>query len=240
VPRQLALVDVPSRRCTLCGAPYGRPNRSCARCSLRRDPLPCARHDPELEAKEAAAAAAAAARLTRLRALDRPIRVGLVGCSDKKRREGIHPARKLYRGNFFRRSLPIAEATCDEVWILSARHGLVALDQPLGYYNEPMATRRKDREYWGANVLTGLANSYLDLPLHLVILAGALYVEGLTGYEPRTGRCVSFNAHHIARLGWSYETPLEGLDRPARFRWFAAQESLGADGGTPPARASSE
>jgi hypothetical protein len=70
------------------------------------------------------------------------------------------------------------------------------------------------------------------LPLHLVILAGALYVEGLTGYEARTGRCVSVNAHRLERLGWSYETPLEGLDRPARFRWFAAQETRAAAGGT--------
>ena len=231
MPRQLTLVDVPSRRCTLCGAPYGRPNPTCARCALRRDPLPSAPHDPELEAEEAAAAAAAAAHLTRLRALGRPVRVGLVGCSEKKHREGIHPARELYRGNFFRRSLPIAEATCDEVWILSARHGLVALEQSLTYYNEPIATRRKDREHWGAGVFTSLANGYLDLPLHLVILAGALYVEGLTGYDARTGRCVSFNAHHLERLRWSYETPLEGLDRSARFRWFAAQEPRAAAGG---------
>jgi hypothetical protein len=175
--------------------------------------------------------ATAAARLTRLRALGRPVHVGLVGCSDKKHREGVHPARELYRGNFFRRSLPIAQATCDEVWILSALHGLVALERPLTYYNEPIPSRRKDRAYWGAVALTSLANSYLDLPLHLVILAGALYVEGLTGYEARTGRWVSFNAQRLERLGWSYETPLEGLDRPARFRWFVAQETRAAAGG---------
>jgi hypothetical protein len=56
--------------------------------------------------------------------LGRPVRVGLVGCSATKR-VGIHKARDLYLGAFFRRSLPLATRSCDEVWILSALYGLL-------------------------------------------------------------------------------------------------------------------
>ena len=219
MPRQLTLVDVPSRRCSLCGRPYGRPNPSCARCQLRRDPLPPATPDPAADARGAIAPVAAAARLARLRLLGRHVRVGLVGCSATKR-PGTHPARELYIGAFFRRALPIAEKTCDEAWILSARYGLVALDHELPAYNEVLSGRQKDRGWWGGSVLTSLANAYEDLPVHLVFFAGAPYVEGVTGVDPRTGRWTSFNAMTLERNGWTYETPLRGLDRADRFRWF--------------------
>lgn len=236
--RQLALIDVPARRCSLCGAGFGRPNPACGRCELRRHPLPIAAADPGADEQAAATAAAAAARMVRLRELGRRVRVALVGCSRSKR-EGVHPARALYTGALFRRAVTTAESTCDETWILSARHGLVALERELSSYDEELSTRRKDRALWGAHVLTALSNAYLELPLHLVFLAGGPYVEGVTGVDQRSGRFVSFNAFRIDRDGWTYEAPLRGLDRPARWAWFDLHGAVAAARGTtrtPPRR----
>ena len=140
----------------------------------------------------------------------------------------MHRARTLYTGAFFRRALAVAEATCDESWVLSARHGLVALDRELVTYDEQLSGRRTERAIWGGGVLTSLVNSYRNLPLHLVFLAGAPYVEGVTGYDQRSDVWVSFNAQHLQRLAWTWEAPLRGLARPARWSWFASQARTAA------------
>jgi hypothetical protein len=57
------------------------------------------------------------------------------------------------------RNLPIAVATWDERWILSARYGLVALDRELPYYCEQLPTRRRERGEWGTAVLASLPNA---------------------------------------------------------------------------------
>jgi hypothetical protein len=217
--RTLTLIEVEARRCSLCGAPYGRPNPGCMPCRLRRDRLPAAPPDPAADALATTLAAREQARLDGLRVLGRPVRVGLVGCSASKR-EGIHKARDLYLGAFFRHALPIALGSCDEVWILSARHGLLHLEHATASYDEQLPTRQRDRGFWGNGVLSSLHNAYPHLPVHLVFYAGAPYVEGITGLDPRTGRSANLNWIALGRAGWTYETPLRGLDRPARFAWF--------------------
>jgi hypothetical protein len=192
--------------------------------------LPPAPLDPALEAAASARSAAEQARLGRLRRLGRRVVVGLVACS-KSKRQGVHPARGLYTGAFFREALLISEDVHDETWILSARHGLVALDRELVAYDEELPGRRRDRVVWEIDVLSSVANAYLDLPLHLVFLAGAPYVEGVTGIDQRSERWASFNALAIERSGWTYETPLRGLDRRDRWRWFRASSPVA--GGRP-------
>ena len=51
-------------------------------------------------------------------------RIGLVGCSKKKRPEAAE-ARDLYESELFRAARAWAEAYCDRWFILSARHGLL-------------------------------------------------------------------------------------------------------------------
>jgi hypothetical protein len=151
------------------------------------------------------------------------VRIALIGCSATKR-AGVHKARELYIGAFFVRALRIAEATCDELWILSARYGLVAPELEIPAYDEQLSGRRKDRGYWGNHVLAALSNAYLELPVHLVFYAGAPYVEGITGWDQRTERWANFNAGRLERNGWTFETPLRGLSRGARFTWFSTHE----------------
>ena len=59
--------------------------------------------------------------------------VAIIACSGKKR-EGRHAARDLYTGSLFRSNLLAAEQIADEVFILSAKHGLIeATDQVDAY-----------------------------------------------------------------------------------------------------------
>jgi hypothetical protein len=172
------------------------------------------------------------ARYLRLAALGRRVRVGLVGCSAKKQL-GVHPARVLYTGQFFRRALPIAEATSDETWILSARFGLVPLAAQVPCYDEALSSRRTERAAWGAGVITALGDAYPGLPLELVFHAGGPYVEGVTGLSQTTGHWVSFNADHFSSGLWTYSRPLHGLDRKGRWEWFKAHRGDSARSLTP-------
>lgn len=206
-------------RCSLCGAPYGRPDPSCCKCDLRRNPLPVAPPDPAGDAQHVERLRAAAARLTRVRSLGRPVRVGLVGCSASKR-PGSQRARDLYTGNFFRRALPISEASCDETWILSAHYGILSLQRIVETYDAQLSGRQAERAIWGQSVITSLHNAFVGIPLHLAFFAGAAYVEAITGVHPATGRATNFNAIALTRAAWTYETPLRGLERGRRFAWF--------------------
>lgn len=62
------------------------------------------------------------------------MRVGLVACSKKKKREPC-VAEVLYDSPLFRLSLAHALMTCDRVYILSAKHGLVGLKDRLEPYD---------------------------------------------------------------------------------------------------------
>lgn len=164
------------------------------------------------------------ARLVRLARLGRAVRVGLVGCCKKKlTTPGEHRAEELYQGNFFRKALPLARVLYDEVWILSALHGLVAPDQRLEAYEQELPTSHQARAAWGRAVLKSLADAYPAIPLHLVFLAGAPYVEGVTGYDASSRRYRFGNNIKLHEHGWTWEHPLAGCDRAARYRWFADQ-----------------
>lgn len=60
--------------------------------------------------------------------------IALLGCSARKLGHPA-PVRALYQGDLFRKGLAWAEATCDRVMVLSALHGLVALDQVVAPYD---------------------------------------------------------------------------------------------------------
>ena len=68
------------------------------------------------------------------------MRIVLLACSKSKQKtNGTLPARDLYTGSLFKESLSYAEnklnPTPDRIYILSALHHLVELNQPLCYYN---------------------------------------------------------------------------------------------------------
>lgn len=147
----------------------------------RRDPprlwwyCTCGAGDPVL-VTPAEANAAADRHLANV-AMTGPFRVGLVSCAGQKVNAPSAPAAALYRSPMFRKSLRHALATCSKVYILSARHGLVELDQVVETYDQRMARTKTERAAWGA----GVAQSLLDRHagdrhrMVLYILAGHEY-----------------------------------------------------------------
>lgn len=66
-----------------------------------------------------------------------PVRyqVGLVACTKAKNPTGINP-RTLYRGGTFSLIMRHAMQRCDRVMIMSAKYGLLEMDDPISYYDQ--------------------------------------------------------------------------------------------------------
>ena len=122
------------------------------------------------------------------------MKIGLVSCS-KAKKGYICSAREMYsESNTFRLSLEYLEKTCDKIFILSAKHGLLDLEDTIQPYDEtlvekPVAERRK----WADEVILKLKEK-TDLEKdQFIILAGQKYNE--------------FLLEHIKK----FQLPLEGL-----------------------------
>ena len=108
--------------------------------------------------------------------------VALISCGKRKAAHPA-PARDLYQGDLFRKSLRYAEEVleADEMFILSAKHGLVALDEVIAPYEQTL-NRMPAAEVraWGRRVVDELrAETDLEQD-RFTILAGANYRKHLT------------------------------------------------------------
>ena len=122
----------------------------------------------------------------------------LVGCGSKKRDKAL-PAKDLYLGGLVRTGLARACALAgeDAVFIVSAKHGLLALDEHTEPYELSLRTMpRTEREAWGNRVAEQLAKRGV-LGARFVALMGETYVALLRR---------SFGAR-----GWFLEEPLRGV-----------------------------
>lgn len=121
-------------------------------------------------------------------------KIVLISCVSKKLPYRAK-ARDLYTSPLFRMNLKYAEQfSPKKIFILSAKHGLVHLDEEIDPYdvtlNEMSASERKE---WAARVVSQLReNADLEND-HFVVLAGQKYRQYLLPYLR------------------SYEVPLEGL-----------------------------
>jgi len=139
---------------------------------------------------------AAAERRARLAGLDRPVRVALLGCG-KAKLDRPAPAAQLYTGSLFRQALRSSEGRFDERYVLSALHGLVALDKELEPYELALQSlRRREREAWGGRVAHHLASLFAGLGVALTFLCGRDYAAEVRWHLPRT---------------WTVLEPLRGL-----------------------------
>ena len=62
--------------------------------------------------------------------------IGIVSCSKEKVPNSCLPARMLYSSQLAQKSLQHAERTCDEVWFISGRYGLLRPDQEISSYDD--------------------------------------------------------------------------------------------------------
>ena len=105
----------------------------------------------------------------------------LIACASKKQE---HPCRAadLYQSDLFRKNLRYAERLDpDEIFILSAKHGLLRLDEQVEPYNVTLNTMpAAERRAWAERVLEELAQ-VADLEQdRFTFLAGSRYREHLT------------------------------------------------------------
>lgn len=77
---------------------------------------------------------------------DKPIVLGLIACGQQKA-ETLRPARELYTGDLFKKSLAHAEKTCDVVYILSARHGMLDLNRLTKPYDQQLPCTPRGRAW---------------------------------------------------------------------------------------------
>lgn len=136
--------------------------------------------------------------------------IGLIACSAKKLGRAA-PARELYDSALFKKSLAYAEQHCEVVYVLSAKHGLVALDTVLDPYDTRInGGGTRFAASWGHPIAEQLFAMHGDA-LYL-ILAGQNYVRPI---ENRLRQLIGKSAF-IAN-------PLDGMGFGDRLSFLNAQ-----------------
>lgn len=111
------------------------------------------------------------------------MKVGLVACCAEKDRMP-NAARALYISDLFKKAYEYADRTCDHVYILSAKHGLVDPDEVLDPYDLSLNDMtKKERKVWAGDVLRRFYEEFrvphADKQIEVVFFAGAKYREFL-------------------------------------------------------------
>lgn len=140
-----------------------------------------------------------------------PPRVALVGCGKAKAAEP-RQALQLYTGRLFRAAVDFAIATHDEVFIVSAKHGLLPLEQHVEPYDLSMRDLSPAaRALWGDDVARALVDAMGGVRMAVTVLMGESYARWL---QPALAR-------YAAADGWpEARYPLHGVAGvlPARRR----------------------
>lgn len=133
--------------------------------------------------------------------------IGLVGCSSAKLRRPA-PARELYTSALFTKSRDYVDRTCDQWFILSAKHGLVDPDMVLEPYDVKLGRNHVSTPpiwEWAHRVQDQLAVALDGVPKPtLVVLAGEQYRTILHPCQ------------------WPYSVPMEGLGIGEQLAWLTS------------------
>lgn len=106
--------------------------------------------------------------------------IALISCT-KAKKDYLCSAREMYsESNTFRLSLEYAEKTCNKIFILSAKHGLLDLEDTILPYDETLVDKSvAERRRWAEEVISRL-KEITDLEKdQFIILAGQKYNEFL-------------------------------------------------------------
>src|SRR5689334_8140335 len=112
--------------------------------------------------------------------------VVLIACG--KRKGSVRaPARDLYQGELFRKSLAYAQSLSpDAIYVLSAKHGLLALDAEVEPYDLTLkAMSREQRAAWASSVLHQLRQVSRPDEDGFTFLAAEAYRKQLLPHLPR-------------------------------------------------------
>lgn len=134
-------------------------------------------------------------------------KIVLVSCtSDKEKSNKPIPARDLYgKSSRFEKKIKYAESLQpDMILILSGKHGVVELNQPLDYYDHYLGDEsRAYQKEWANRVLDQLEDNGCDLKNDVfIILASELYYHDLIPYMSK------------------YELPMKGVNMYEDQKWL--------------------
>jgi hypothetical protein len=141
----------------------------------------------------------------------RSVSIALVGCSGPKL-DHPAPARQLYTSQLFRLTLTLAEARHDAVYVISAKHELVALDQVVAPYDLVMSDVAKEwRAIWGSRVWSSILSRHQDGDRQVFVYAGKDYTQPIrrAGFHQAT-----------------FHEPLAKMPLGRRLQWLRAQLSV--------------
>lgn len=132
----------------------------------------------------------------------------LIGCCKKK---ALYPpshkvqAVRLYQGRLFHAQLEYARDVWRvpdrDIFVLSARYGLVGLWQPIEWYEEMLPASRRARIPWAERVCAQAVERF-GVREELFILAGTRYRDPLTTILEQPG--VGFVVIHPVPAGMGY------------------------------------
>ncbi len=112
----------------------------------------------------------------------------------------------MYTSTLFRWALRHARATCDVVFVLSAKHGLLPVDRVIEPYDEELPRGAAARRAWGERVAAELDAAVPDLDAQIVVFAGEAYADAIVP----------------ADRDFLWEEPLRGMQVGERLAWLKA------------------
>lgn len=138
-------------------------------------------------------------------------RIVLIGCG-KEKAISRSAARDLYIGTLFRDRLAYADATGSPVWIVSAKHGLLRLDELVSPYDVTIGDLSEvDRAGWMLGVAGRLVDEMPD-NAHLRGIAVELHMSGEYA-EPLRETLQAIGFHNTTH-------PVRGLGIGAQRKWY--------------------
>lgn len=108
------------------------------------------------------------------------MKIGLVTCSSKKKHYACQADELYSESENFKHTYQLAKMSCDVVYILSSKHGLVKCDQVLEPYNDNLNDKSSAlKMVWAESVIHDLQKAHSLSQDHFMILAGKAYYEYL-------------------------------------------------------------
>ena len=113
----------------------------------------------------------------------------LISCV-KSKKEGCHAAKELYEGTLYKAHLTFAKEVLgideEDIYIISAKHGLVALTDEICKYEKTLNNMSKSlREKWAKDTYIQMKNKFGNLnDYNFIFLAGEKYMYPLRDLLP--------------------------------------------------------
>lgn len=111
--------------------------------------------------------------------------VALISCTKSKRKFSCEAYLLYDKSIKFKKSLAYARTIASDIFILSAKHGLVSLDTVIEPYDQMLIGKsRREKDVWGQHIAEQLTEIFDIKNTMFVILAGKAYYAPLQGRLP--------------------------------------------------------